>query len=373
MITQLIATPSVSSVSPAFDQGNIGVIHLLADWCEAAGFRVEIQPLEANKANLIATMGSGANGLILSGHTDTVPYDEHQWSTDPFKATGRDNAIYGLGTADMKSFLAIALEAIQGIDHKQITAPLILLATADEESSMSGAKALVRAGKPASRFAIIGEPTGMRPVRMHKGIFMECLHLQGQSGHSSNPGLGINAMEGMHKIVQAILDWRHELQEKHLNPAFAVPVPTINLGHIHGGDNPNRICADCELHIDMRPLPGMSIDELRAELRHRAELAIQDSGLKFSMRALFDGIPPMETPADAELVQTTEKLTGFPSQSVAFGTEGPYLQQLGNEVVILGPGSIDQAHQPDEHLPLEHINPMVKILQQLIHKYCITH
>lgn len=370
MIRQLIATPSISSVSPAFDQSNLGVITLLVDWCESLGFKTEVQSINESKANLIATYGQGEGGLILAGHTDTVPYDEGKWQTDPFHATETDNRLYGLGTADMKSFLALTLEAIQRVDLKHLTAPLILLATADEESSMSGAKALVAAGKPSARYAVIGEPTNMHPVHMHKGIFMQAIHLQGQSGHSSNPELGNSAMEGMQKVIQAILDWRTELQGQHINEAFAVPVPTINLGHIHGGDNPNRICAECELHIDLRPLPGMIIEELRAELEHRARAAIKDTGLTLTTHALFSGIPAMATPADAELVTTAERLTGYPSEAVAFATEAPYLQQIGNEVIVLGPGSIDQAHQPNEFLPLAQINPMLDILEQLIVHYC---
>ena len=373
MISQLIATPSVSSVSPDFDQGNIEVINLLADWCETAGFDVEMMPVAHNKANLIATLGKGHGGLILSGHTDTVPYDDSQWRTDPFSATEMDDRIYGLGTADMKSFLAIALAVMQGIDVRKLKSPLILLATADEESSMSGAKALVRAGRPGNRYAVIGEPTSMRPVRMHKGIFMEAIHLQGRSGHSSDPALGVNALEGMHLVIQAIREWRSELEISNINQAFAVPVPTLNLGHIHGGDNPNRICAECELHIDLRPLPGMSIDELRAELRHRAELAISQSDLELAVRPLFSGIPAMETPADSPLVRTAEQLTGYTAKAVAYSTEAPYLQQLGNEVIVLGPGNIDQAHQPDEYLPMREIRPMQDILSALIEHYCIKH
>ena len=373
MISRLIATPSISSVTPAYDQGNLDIIHLLADWCETYGFDVEILPVEPNKANLIATMGKGNGGLILSGHTDTVPYDDSHWNTDPFVATEIDNRIYGLGTADMKSFLAIALMAMQGVDRNKLESPLILLATADEESSMSGAKALVRAGRPGNRHAVIGEPTGMRPVRMHKGIFMEAIHLQGRSGHSSDPALGLNALEGMHNIIASIKAWRDELQGQYTNQAFAVPVPTLNLGHIHGGDNPNRICADCELHIDLRPLPGMSIDELRAELRHRAAQAIADSGLQLSTRSLFSGVPAMETPADSPLVATAEQLTGYTAEAVAYGTEAPYLQQLGNEVIVLGPGNIDQAHQPDEYLSTAQIKPMLDILNGLINRYCMKH
>jgi len=369
MMQSLIATPSVSSVSPAFDQGNLAVIEMLADWCETLGFRTEIQPVGEGKANLIATLGAGPGGLILSGHTDTVPCDEGLWQFDPFTLSEADNRFYGLGTADMKSFLAMALATIQRLDLSAIKSPLILLATADEESSMAGARALVKAGRPRARHAVIGEPTGMKPVRMHKGIFMEAIHIHGQSGHSSNPALGNNALEGMQRVIQSIMDWRRELQSMHVNEAFAIPVPTLNLGHIHGGDNPNRICGDCTLHIDLRPLPGMSIEELRGELAQRVQAAVVDSGLAVETEVLFSGVPAMETPANSGLVRMTEKLTGYTAAAVAFSTEAPYLQQLGNEVVVLGPGNIDQAHQPDEFISMDQIDPMLDILEQLIVNY----
>jgi acetylornithine deacetylase len=373
MISELIASPSISSVNADYDQPNLIVIDLLAQWCESLGFAVKIQTVDHDKgkANLIATLGKGPGGLILSGHTDTVPYDDTRWQHDPFKLTEADNRVYGLGTADMKSFLAIALSVIPRIDLTRLKKPLILLATADEESSMDGAKALVESNFPRERKVVIGEPTNLRPVRMHKGILMESIQVQGQSGHSSDPKLGNSALEGMHNIIQAIIEWRAELQREHINDAFAVPVPTLNLGHIHGGDNPNRICGQCELQIDLRPLPGMEINELREELYERAMKSIADRGLGLKTKALFSGIPAMQTAANSELVLAAEQLTGFSSKAVAFATEAPYLQQLGNEVIVLGPGSIDQAHQPDEFLALDQIKPMQDILEQLIIRYCM--
>ncbi|MEE9357430.1 MAG: M20/M25/M40 family metallo-hydrolase [Sedimenticolaceae bacterium] len=133
----------------------------------------------------MASAGTGPEGLVLSGHTDTVPFDGDQWKTDPFKLTERNNRIYGLGTSDMKAFFALAIEAIRGVDLKQLKHPLILLATADEESTMCGAQSLVDANRRMGRHALIGEPTGLRPVRMHKGISMETIRLKGRSGHSS--------------------------------------------------------------------------------------------------------------------------------------------------------------------------------------------
>lgn len=374
MLQGIIAAPSVSSVSPGFDQTNLSVIHLLADWLQSLGFKVEVLPLSAqpNKANLIATLGTGPGGLVLAGHTDTVPYDQGRWKTDPFQLTDADQRFYGLGTADMKSFLALAIEAAKNFNTKDLQQPLIILATADEESSMNGAEDLVKLGRPKARYAIVGEPTGMRPIRAHKGIMMEAIHLRGQSGHSSNPALGNSALEGMHAIMGEILKWRAELQAKYHHSAFVIPHPTLNLGHIHGGDNPNRICGDCELHIDLRPLPGMSLNELRQELRQRVAGVAERLQLSSEVTSLFKGTEAMETPADAELIRYVEGMTGHTAESVAFCTEGPYFQELGMQTVILGPGSIDQAHQPNEYIDQASLKPTVEFLRHAIQHYCVN-
>lgn len=373
MIRGLISTPSVSSVDPASDQGNRAVIELLANWLDGTGFQVEIMDLPGAvpKANLIATLGSGPGGLVLSGHTDTVPYDVGKWTHDPFSLTEADSRLYGLGTSDMKSFLALALEASRNLRAGDLKEPVILLATADEETSMAGARALVERKLPRARHAIIGEPTGLRPVRMHKGILMESIHLQGHSGHSSDPSLGNSALEAMHTVMGTLLSWRNELQKNFRDPLFAVPVPTLNLGHIHGGDNPNRICAECELHIDLRPLPGMDAQELRGDLHHRILESLQDTGIEVRFKALFAGAPAMETAADAPIIKLAERLTGHAAEAAAFATEAPYLARLGMDTVVLGPGDIDQAHQPDEYLALDRLTPMLDILKQLVNTVCI--
>jgi len=374
MLEGLIRTPSVSSADPQLDQGNRAVIDLLAQWLEDTGFAVEIMPLPGTpaKANLIATLGSGSGGLVLSGHTDTVPYDAGKWQHDPFRLTQDGQRLYGLGTADMKSFLALAIEACRELRPGDLQEPVILLATADEETSMSGARALVERRRPQARHAVIGEPTGLRPVRMHKGILMEAIHLQGSSGHSSDPALGNSALEAMHRVIGALLAWRDELQLQYRNPLFTVPVPTLNLGHIHGGDNPNRICPACELHIDLRPLPGMDLRELRGELHRKVLETLEDSGIITRFTSLFEGIPAVETPAGATIVRLAEELTGHESGAAAFGTEAPYLHQLGMDTVILGPGDIDQAHQPDEFIALDRLQPTVQLLRQMVNTVCVN-
>ncbi|MEA3274222.1 MAG: acetylornithine deacetylase [Pseudomonadota bacterium] len=372
MLEGLIAAPSVSSVNPELDQGNRKVVELLAGWLEAAGFRVELTdvPGHPGKSNLIATLGAGPGGLVLSGHTDTVPYDAARWSHDPFRLTEDRGRLYGLGTSDMKSFLAIAIEAARGLRAQDLKRPLVILATADEESSMAGARALAEAGRPLGRYAVIGEPTGLRPVRLQKGVMGEAVRLVGRTGHASDPSLGNNALEGMHEVLGEILAWRSELQARYRHPAFAVPGPTINPGYIHGGDNPNRICGDCELHLDLRVLPGMSIEDLRTVLSQRVAGVAERRGLQWDVVPLFAGIPPAETSGESAIVKAGEALTGHGAEAVSFGTEAPFFNQLGMETLILGPGNIAQAHQPDEYLESARIPPTLDLLRELIRRFC---
>lgn len=373
MIAQLIAQPTVSSRGdPRLDTSNRAVIDLMAEWAESCGFAVRIcgVPDNPGKYNLIATLGDGPDGLVLGGHADTVPWDANRWTFDPFEATERDGKLYGLGSCDMKSFLALSLEAGRRFADRPLAQPLHLVVTADEETNMSGARALADEGLQASA-AVIGEPTMLKPVRMHKGIFMERARLVGCSGHSSDPGYGNSALEGMYSVMGALLDLRKWLQAEHQNPAFRIPVPTLNLGQIHGGDNPNRICGECELSYDLRLLPGMDTDAERERVHERIREAVAGTGLELSFESLFNGTPPAETPADAPIIRAAEELTGTAAQAVAFGTEAAFYQRAGMDVLILGPGSISQAHQPDEFIALDYLEPTVELLGGLIERFCV--
>lgn len=372
----LIATPSVSCTDPSWDQGNEAVIHHLADWCESLGFRCEVMQVSPGKANLIATLGEGPGGLVFAGHTDTVPYDGSKWTSDPFTLTEREGRLYGLGTADMKGFFPLVLDAAEEAVATiraggRLKAPVIVLATCDEETSMAGAKALVAAARPQARFAVIGEPTSGRPLRLQKGVMMERIVIEGRSGHSSDPSLGHSALDAMHAVIGELIAYRRELAAQWRNPLFTVPVPTLNLGCIHGGDNPNRICARCELQYDLRPLPGMEMDALRAEIRRRLKPLAEEYQVGISNESLFSGTPAMETAADSPLVRAVEEMTGYSAGAAAFGTEGPYFQELGMETVIFGPGAIETAHQPDEHLEIASLAPTVAHLANLVRRFCL--
>ncbi|ENE9466669.1 TPA: acetylornithine deacetylase [Yersinia enterocolitica] len=377
----LIATPSISATDSALDQSNEALINLLAGWFADLGFRVEIQPVPdtRHKFNLLASIGEnsvgkkssgeGSGGLLLAGHTDTVPYDEGRWTRDPFTLTEHDNKLYGLGTADMKGFFAFILDAVRDIDASTLSKPLYILATADEETTMAGARYFAAATQLRPDFAIIGEPTSLQPVRAHKGHISNAIRITGQSGHSSDPARGVNAIDLMHESITELMKLRTTLQERYNNPAFAIPYPTMNFGHINGGDAANRICACCELHMDIRPLPGLTLsdlDELMTEAL--APVSARWPG-RLSIDQLHPPIPGYECPTDHHMVGIIEELLGERTAVVNYCTEAPFIQQIC-PTLVLGPGSINQAHQPDEFIDMAFIEPTRELIGQLVDHFC---
>lgn len=369
----LIATPSISATDAACDQSNRALIDLLAGWFEHLGFTVEIQPVPntRDKYNLLATLGSGPGGLLLAGHTDTVPFDEGRWTKDPFTLTEENGRFYGLGTADMKGFFAFILEAVRQLDRNTLTKPLRVLATADEETSMAGAQLFAATATVKPDYAVIGEPTSLQPIRAHKGHLSNAIRILGQSGHSSDPDRGVNAIELMHEATTQLMLLRNQLRERYHHAGFTIPYPTLNLGHIHGGDAANRICGCCELHMDIRPLPGLTLRDLD-EMLHTALAPVQQRWPgRLSIHTLHDPIPGYECPPDAEIVQVVEKLLGEPCATVNYCTEAPFIQSVC-PTLVLGPGSIEQAHQPDEFLSTDFILPTTLLLTRLITEFCST-
>ena len=374
MYQQLIAIPSISATDPKWDTSNKKVIDLLSEWLELLGFECEINELKSQqgKYNLLARRGTGTGGLLLSGHTDTVPYDASRWNFDPFTLTEQDNRWYGLGSIDMKGFFAFVMQALSELDTHQQTKPIMVLATADEETTMNGAREVSRFANLHPDYCVIGEPTDMRPVYAHKGHMSEVIRITGRSGHSSDPALGINAIELMNEVISSLMKLKEKFKHKYSNSSFTVPQPTMNFGHIHGGDNANRICGCCELHLDVRPLPGLSVDELYTHL-HKATEGIQKRYPgSVELISLHHPVPAFEQAPDSALVQLAEKVSQSQAQAVNYCTEAPFLQELGCETLVMGPGSIKQAHQPDEYLLTEAIEPTQEKLKKLLKSYCFS-
>ncbi|HIH0491024.1 TPA: acetylornithine deacetylase [Vibrio cholerae] len=365
----LISTSSISSTDARWDEGNEQVIAKLADWLSALGFSIQIEQVAPNKQNLIAKLGSGEGGLLLAGHSDTVPFDEGRWNYNPHALTQANNRFYGLGTADMKGFFAFIYEAVKNVDWSKQTKPLYVLATCDEETTMLGARHFTENAPFKPDYCIIGEPTSLVPIRAHKGHVANAIRVTGKSGHSSNPALGVNAIEIMHEVLFALMQLRDRLIKEYHHPGFEIPTPTLNLGHIHGGDSPNRICGCCELHYDVRPLPSISLDGLDNLMRDALREVQQKWPGRIELVPLHDPIPGYECAHDHPFIHGISEICEQEAQTVNYCTEAPFLQQIC-PTLVLGPGSIDQAHQPDEFLAFEFIDPTVRVLSRAMQKYC---
>lgn len=374
---ELITIPTISNVADTkLDYSNKLLVEKLANWLADLGFKIIVTPIPntRDKYNLLATYSNNTNdtlgGLLLSGHTDTVPFDEGLWTKDPFKVTEFDNKWYGLGTADMKGFFAFILESLRDIDLKSLTKPLHILATADEEITMAGAAYFAQHAKLQPDCTIIGEPTSLIPIRAHKGFVSNVIRITGKSGHSSDPEKGINAIEVMHLVIGKLLELKQKLKNEYHNNSFAVPYPTMNLGIIKGGDAANRICGCCELIMDIRALPEMDIHSLYDLLCQTLQPIRNQYPNRIDIAYEVDPIAGYECQHDNPALQEVEKLVNQSAQTVNYSTEAPFLNQIA-PTIVLGPGSIEQAHQPDEFVDMSYLKPTKATLQKLIQRFCM--
>ncbi|GLP95989.1 acetylornithine deacetylase [Paraferrimonas sedimenticola] len=370
--SQLIATPSISSLDPKLDTDNQPVLDLLESWLTDLGFECQRQavPGSRGKHNLVAKYGSGDGGILFAGHTDTVPFDDSGWHSDPFAMTEKDDKWYGLGTCDMKGFFAIVAEALSQLPLKNLKRPVYVFASADEETTMAGAKALAADPIINPDFAIIGEPTGLQPVYLHKGHMATGIRVHGRSGHSSDPDNGLNAIGVMHKVLSQLMKLQEYLKSNYSTDDFTVGYPTLNFGKIEGGDAANRICGCCELHIDIRPLPGLALAELNALVVQFLSGLQQEYPNCIDVKELYPGAEPFKGDNNNAFSDLVAHVTGKQPMAVNYATEAPYIQSLGCQTLVLGPGSIDQAHQPNEYLALDQLQPSVDLIKTLVHQCC---
>ncbi len=370
--TQIINSNSISAFDEKIDVSNRPIIDLLATWFRDFGFDISIQPVPntRNKFNLLAKIGSGEGGLLLSGHSDTVPFDEGRWLQDPFKLLQKDDRLYGLGTCDMKGFFAFILEALADVPLEKLQKPLYILATADEETSMAGARFFAQQQLIKPDMAIIGEPTELKPICKHKGHMAHSINIEGKAGHSSDPAKGVNAIEIMYQAIGQLLELKQSIAARYQDPAFSVPEATMNLGHIHGGDGENRICGHCQLNFDLRAVPGLSDDEA-IELIDAALAPVQSAFPgRLTRELMYPTAPSFACRDEHGIIDLASAITGFEAVSANYATEGPFINELGCDTLILGPGSIEQAHQPNEFIDLSYVHPTVRILKGLIKQVC---
>ncbi len=369
-LAELVAIDSVSSRS------NREIIDYLARRCEQLGFKVQRLPYlddeRVEKTNLIAIAGieltaSTSVELALVGHTDTVPYDPN-WA-EALSLTERDGKLFARGACDTKAFIAATLTAAAGVDLKSLRKPLALIFTADEEIGLIGAKRLAADGAVRARYAVVGEPTSLQPMRAGKGYCLAEILIKGREAHSAYPALGTSAVFAGARLVNDIEKIAEQLtREEHA--AFDPPSTTLNVGLIRGGTAKNVIAGECRITLEWRPIPGQDPTHV-LDLLHAAidSEKIRDPNFVCEVDAARAD-EGFETSPDSRLVTLLQDLCGVAAGTVAFGTEAAQLTQLGAEAVVLGPGNIRVAHRTGEFVPVDELERCVEILSQTILKLC---
>ena len=373
MIGRLVAFDTTSRES------NLALIDFVRDYLDRWRVKSElVYDAERRKANLYATIGpSGRGGVMLSGHSDVVPVDGQPWSSDPFKLVERDGRLYGRGSADMKSFIAVTLAKVPDFLAQTLATPLHLALTYDEEVGCLGVRTLVAALAPKDvkpKLCIIGEPTAMQPVVAHKGSRRLRCHVHGHEAHSSLTHKGVNAVETAAELVAYLRKMaRKKRSDGPFDPAFDPPYTTIQTGLISGGTAVNIVPRECRFDFEMRYLPeddpSAIADEVKryaATLMPEMQAVSEDAGIAFEET---NNVPALSAKESDEVVQLALALSGANGTGkVSFATEGGLFQQAGIPTVICGPGSIEQAHKPDEFIELDQVRQCEAFIDRLIER-----
>ena len=354
----------------------------LIEWVEAYldGLGVphrRVPNADGTKSNLMATIGPPIpGGVVLSGHTDVVPVDGQPWSTDPFVVTQKGGRLYGRGTCDMKGFLACALAAAGHLACLDLKRPVHLAFSYDEEIGCLGAPSMIeviRRELPAPAFVVVGEPTSMEAVSGHKGIATFHVTVTGREVHSSQPHLGVSAVMEAVKLMASLNALSARLlDEADPSSMFTPKGPTLTIGIVHGGTAHNILARECHFVFDLRcPGPKTPKEIIAPFLAEAAELdrilkaRAPEAGVVVEQRS---DVPPFQPELDGAAEAFARRMTGDngPPRVVAYAAEAGQFQQAGFSTVICGPGSIDQAHQPDEYVDVSQMQRGALFMRRLI-------
>jgi acetylornithine deacetylase len=362
ILRRLVGFDTVSAKS------NLDLIRWVADYLDGYGIAAHLTfDEQRSKANLFATIGpaEAGGGVILSGHTDVVPVAGQPWDSDPFALSERDARLYGRGTADMKSFIAIALALVPELASRPLRLPLHLALSFDEEVGCFGAPRLIAAlpqGGLRPSLVIVGEPTGMAVANAHKGCHVFATSVTGLEAHSSAPERGVNAIVAASEIIQHIAGVAAAARDAaRPESGFEPPYTTFNIGTISGGTAMNIIPRDCEFTWEFRPMPGEDPAAIRAPIERfiaadlLPRLRRAHPGAAVTTRALAS-VPGLAAADGSPAEELARQLTGAnESTVVAYGTEAGLFQGAGIPAVICGPGSMAQGHQPNEFITLDQL------------------
>jgi acetylornithine deacetylase len=372
MIARLIAFDTTSRDS------NLALIDFVRDYLDGWGIKSDLYfDGDRRKADLYATIGpEDRGGLMLSGHTDTVPVDGQAWSSDPFAATERDGKLYARGSSDMKSFIALALARVPDLATARLKTPLHFALSYDEEVGCIGVRDLiadVARGPNRPVACVVGEPTSMRPVIAHKGkLSMRC-DVVGHETHSALTHQGVNAVEVASELIAFLKGMaRRQRDRGPHDDGFVPPYTTIHTGTIRGGTALNIVPRECRFEFEIRAIAADDPEALVKELRDYAETVLlpqmravsADAAIHFH---LLNAAPGLSVAPDAPVVKLVQALTGAnDTGKVSFAAEAGLFQAGGIPTVICGPGAIDQAHKPDEFVALDQIARCQSFLDRLM-------
>ncbi|MHA2938764.1 acetylornithine deacetylase [Vibrio sp. RC27] len=371
ILRKLIAFDTVSS------QSNLALVSWVTDLLDQHDIPYRLTSNdEGTKQNIFAMIGPQVEGgIILSGHTDVVPVTGQVWDSDPFTLTERGSRLYGRGSCDMKGFIAAALVALIKANSEKLSKPLYLALSYDEEIGCLGVPRLINDIVdivPPLRAVIVGEPTEMRPINQHKGAFRSKISLTGKAGHSSDPSLGVSAIHYAGKVLQGLSEYA-DTQKANCDPQSALSpnYTVINTGLISGGVAPNIIAQDCEMTLSTRFMPSQTVDMHLGCFKHivaEVEDRMQKHAPECSANVVVEGsIPAFKPEPDSEAVKLCEELLGPKTLgAVGFGTEAGHFQQAGFPTIVLGPGSINQAHQPNEFIEIDQMKQIDDCLNKLV-------
>jgi acetylornithine deacetylase len=372
MLDRLVAFDSTSRNS------NLELIEFIRTYLLKLGARIQlIYSEDRHKANLLATIGPNATGgIMLSAHSDVVPVDGQDWRSDPFHLEERNGNLYGRGAADMKGFLATVLAAVPAFAKASLSEPLHIAVSYDEEAGLLGVQSLIKAMREIPvkpRMCIVGEPTEMKVAIGHKGRRAYIAHFRGKAAHSSLCPMAVNAVEHAADLVTRLraLGELYEAEGPFDND-YDVPHTTVHTGMIHGGVQVNIVPAFCDVEFEYRHLPEVNPDEIETKLQCWLHDEIEppmkalDSqcGVELELTSAYPGL---STGPQEEVVRLCQQLAdGGAPIKIAFGTEaGSFQQGLGTPSVVCGPGSIRQAHQPDEFISLEMLAACEQFIERL--------
>ncbi|MEL6529308.1 MAG: acetylornithine deacetylase [Pseudomonadota bacterium] len=356
---------------------NLGLIEDLESYLAEHGVTSTRVPNDdGTKANLYFSVGPAVEGgVVLSGHTDVVPVDGQPWDTDPWSVVEKDGKLFGRGTADMKSFSAIGLSLLPDMLAANLKRPIHFALSYDEEIGLLGAPAMIDQIKdvlPRPSAVIVGEPTDMQVVDGQKGVAMFRTEITGHEAHSSQPHRGASAIMAAGRLIAKITEMteRRERDAQQDSP-FMPPYTTMSVGVIEGGTATNILARRCSFSWDVRIVPGDDVAAIREEFDAEARAVLDDMqaiapDCEITTKTLADGPPLMPQP-DNPAAELAHKLTGANGRSsVSYAAEAGQFQQAGFPTVICGPGSIDQAHQPNEFITINQVAEGKRFMRNLI-------